>query len=51
MYAFLWRILPGGTAAKLLQALALAALAFWLLMYVVFPWVEPHLPLDQVVVG
>lgn len=51
MYALLWRILPGPLAVKLLQVVALLAVTFWVLMYVAFPALEPHLPLDQVMVG
>jgi hypothetical protein len=51
MYALLWRTLPGPTWAKLAQVTLLAALVFLLLMYVVFPALEPHLPMDRVVVG
>jgi hypothetical protein len=48
MYAWLWRHLPGGTAAKTLCMAALVtagAVALWM---VIFPWLTPHLPLDQV---
>jgi hypothetical protein len=51
MYGFIWRRLPGPTAVKAVQALVLLALVLWLLMAVVFPAVEPHLPIDEVVVG
>ncbi|CAM3259421.1 hypothetical protein NODU109028_07490 [Nocardioides dubius] len=51
MYALLWRLLPGPWPAKTAQALVLLAVVFWLLMYVAFPALEPHLPLEQVVVG
>ncbi|MCD9198614.1 hypothetical protein [Aeromicrobium wangtongii] len=51
MYALIWRLLPGPTPVKVGEALVLLALVFWLLMAVVFPAVEPHLPIDEVVVG
>ncbi|MBM9459179.1 hypothetical protein JK386_04640 [Nocardioides sp. zg-536] len=51
MYALLWRILPGSRPWKAVQLLVLLAAVLWLLMYVVFPAIEPHLPLDEVVVG
>ncbi|WP_235735433.1 hypothetical protein [Nocardioides alcanivorans] len=51
MYAFLWRHLPGPTPVKVIEALALLVLVFLLLMHVVFPALEPHLPLDEVTVG
>lgn len=51
MYAFIWRLLPGPTAVKVAEALGLLLLVLWLLMAVIFPAVEPHLPIDEVVVG
>jgi hypothetical protein len=48
VYAWLWRHLPGGATAKALCAAALVtavAVALWML---IFPWLAPHLPLDQV---
>jgi hypothetical protein len=51
MYAWLWRHLPGGLALKLLQALLLVAVVSALLLFVVFPWLEPHLPIDRATVG
>jgi hypothetical protein len=50
MYAALWRVLPGGRLAKVLEALALAALVVALLFLVVFPAVVPHLPFEDVTV-
>jgi hypothetical protein len=44
MYVWIWRHLPGNTAVRLLQALLLVALVAGLLLFVVFPWVEPKLP-------
>lgn len=51
MYTFLWRHLPGSTGARILQVLALLALVFWVLMTWAFPALEPHLPLEEVMVG
>lgn len=51
MYALIWRLLPGSTPVKIGEALVLVLLVFWLLMAVIFPAVEPHLPIDEVVVG
>jgi hypothetical protein len=48
MYGWLWRRLPGGTAAKAISMgliVALAAVALWVL---VFPWASIHLPFDRV---
>jgi len=44
MYGWIWRRLPGGLALRVLQALLLAALVSALLLFVVFPWLEPRLP-------
>ncbi|GAA4584353.1 hypothetical protein GCM10023194_24060 [Planotetraspora phitsanulokensis] len=46
MYAFIWRRLPGGTVVRLVVSLLLVGIAAALLWYVVFPWLEPRLPLD-----
>ena len=48
MYAWIWRRLPGPTTAKLLQATALIAAAVALLLFAVFPAVEPHLSFNEV---
>jgi hypothetical protein len=50
MYVWIWRHLPGPLAAKLAQALVLVALVSLFLLFVVFPWIEPHLPINQVTV-
>ncbi|HZY77531.1 MAG TPA: hypothetical protein VFE40_14530 [Jatrophihabitantaceae bacterium] len=50
MYVWLWRHLPGGLALKMLQVLVLFLAAVALLMFVIFPWVEPHLPINNVTV-
>ncbi len=47
MYGWLWRHLPGGRAVRSAQALVLFCLVVALLMLVVFPAVEPHLPFGQ----
>jgi len=51
MYGWLWRHLPGGTASRSLISLLLVVAACALLLFVVFPWVEPHLPFNDVTVG
>ncbi|SDH84895.1 hypothetical protein SAMN05421505_12461 [Sinosporangium album] len=51
MYGWIWRHLPGGAAAKAVAAVALAIMAGAVLWYVVFPWLEPQVPLDRVTVG
>ena len=51
MYAALWRLLPGPTWLKALEALALVLLVLWLLLAYAFPAIEPHLPFDRISVG
>jgi hypothetical protein len=50
MYTWIWRHLPGPMTVKLVQVLVLLALVSALLLFVVFPWIEPHLPISQVTV-
>jgi hypothetical protein len=50
MYAFLWRHLPGGTKSKALLSVVLVLAVCALLLFVVFPWVEPRLPFNDVTV-
>jgi hypothetical protein len=51
MYGWIWRHLPGGTAARAVTALVLGLAVVALLLFVVFPWVEPRLPFNDVTVG
>jgi hypothetical protein len=50
MYVWLWRHLPGTLALKLVQLLVLFLAVVALLMFVISPWVEPHLPINNVTV-
>jgi hypothetical protein len=50
MYVWIWRHLPGTLPLKLLQTLLLLAAVCALLLFVVFPWIEPHLPINDVTV-
>ncbi len=50
MYGFIWRHLPGPTAVRAVTALVLALAVVALLLFVVFPWVEPRLPFNDVTV-
>jgi hypothetical protein len=50
MYGWIWRHLPGGTASRAATALVLVLAVCALLLFVVFPWVEPHLPFNDVTV-
>jgi hypothetical protein len=51
MYVWIWRHLPGALGLKVLQTALLVAAACALLMFVIFPWIEPHLPINQVTVN
>lgn len=51
MYAFIWRILPGPFVVKLVEAVVLLAAVIALLLFVVFPWVEPWVPFNDVTAG
>lgn len=50
MYGWIWRHLPGSTGARAAAALLLALAVVALLLFVVFPAVEPHLPFNDVTV-
>lgn len=50
MYGWIWRTLPGGLPGKLLGSTLLLLAAVALLFFVVFPAVEPLLPLNDVTV-
>ena len=50
MYTWIWRHLPGGTASKALLSLLLVLAVCALLLFVVFPQVEPLLPFTDVTV-
>jgi hypothetical protein len=51
MYGWLWRHLPGNRPTKVAILVVAAAVVVVLLFGVVFPWVEPRLPFNQVTVG
>ena len=51
MYPWIWRQLPGGSGLKALQSVVLVVAVCALLLFVVFPWVEPYLPFNDVTVG
>jgi hypothetical protein len=50
VYTWIWRHLPGGTAGKTALSLLLALAVSALLLFVVFPWIEPFLPFSDVTV-
>lgn len=51
MYTWIWRTLPGGLPGKLIGTVLLIAAVVVLLWLVVFPLVEPILPIDDVTVA
>ena len=50
MYVWIWRHLPGGFWGKLVLSALLVAAVCALLLFVVFPEVEPLLPFSDVTV-
>jgi hypothetical protein len=48
MYGWIWRHLPGPTAVRAVIAVVLALGIIALLMFVIFPAVEPLLPFNEV---
>jgi hypothetical protein len=50
MYVWIWRHLPGPLALKISQVLVLVLAVSMLLLFVIFPWIEPHQPISQVTV-
>jgi hypothetical protein len=50
VYRWIWRHLPGGTASRSALSLLLALAVCALLLFAVFPAVEPHLPFSSVTV-
>jgi hypothetical protein len=51
MYVWIWRHLPGNIALRAFQVLVLLAVVCGLLLFIVFPWVEPKLWFTHVTVG
>ena len=50
MYIWIWRHLPGGTATKSTLAILLFVAVCALFMFVIFPYVEPRLPFNNVTI-
>ncbi|WP_096336185.1 hypothetical protein [Pseudofrankia asymbiotica] len=50
MYGWIYRHLPGPTPVRVTLALLLAAVVVTLLLFVVFPAVEPWVPLNDVTI-
>jgi len=51
MYVWIWRHLPGNLSWKVLQVVLLIAAVSALLLFVIFPWLEPKLPISKVTVS
>jgi hypothetical protein len=51
VYTWIWRNLPGGLPGKIIGSTLLVAAVVALLLFVVFPWLEPRLPFDDVTVN
>jgi hypothetical protein len=51
MYAWIWRHLPGNLTVRLITAVVLVAGVIALLLFVVFPAVDPLLPFNNVTTG
>ena len=47
MYGWIWRHLPGPLVLRIVQAVVLALGVVALLMFVVFPWIAPHMPFTE----
>jgi hypothetical protein len=48
MYGWIWRHLPGPLIAKLTLAIVVVLAVVALLLFVVFPWLDPLLPFNKV---
>ncbi|MET8761801.1 hypothetical protein [Lentzea sp. NPDC004782] len=48
MYSWIWRHLPGPLYLRIIEAVVLVLGIVTLLMFVIFPWVEPKLPFNHV---
>jgi uncharacterized membrane protein len=51
VYGWIWRKLPGGMPGKLVGSTVLILVVVALLFLVVFPWVEPRVPWNDVTVN
>jgi hypothetical protein len=46
VYGWLWRRLPGGPVARLVQLMMLVVAVGVLLWFLVYPWAATHLSID-----
>ena len=51
MYVWIWRHLPGALGWKVLQIGLLVAVVSALLLFIIFPWLEPKLPINKATVN
>ena len=51
MYVWIWRHLPGNLLVRSAETLILVLAVCALLLFVIFPWIEPHLWFTHVTVG
>lgn len=51
MYGFIWRMLPGPTWLKVIEAIALVAIIIWLLFEYAFPWIMDNTNFGENTVG
>jgi hypothetical protein len=51
MYSWIWRSLRGGLPGKVIGVIVLVATVAALLWFLVFPWIDPLLPFNDVTVG
>ena len=50
-YGMIWRILPGPTALKVVEAAVLVLAVVGVLFVWVFPQIAPHMPFNETTVG
>ncbi|MBA3339918.1 MAG: hypothetical protein H0T54_09305 [Geodermatophilaceae bacterium] len=50
MYGWIWRSLPGGRVGKIVGSLVLILAVSAALLFVVFPWIAPLLPWNDLTV-
>jgi len=51
IYGLIWRILPGSTALKVIEALILVLAVVAVLFTWVFPLIAPYMPFNENTVG
>lgn len=51
MYVWIWRHLPGRTVTKCILTALMVLAASAILLFIVFPYVEPRLPFNDVTIN